>query len=197
MAILEVIKYGHPTLRVHASPCRAGDVTAEFVNDLVQTMYAEDGIGLAANQVNVAKQILVARDPETDYLYILLNPQIVAFSEKTVSETEGCLSLPGLQAKVERAYKVEVKAQDPDGRPVYIKARDMFARVLQHEIDHLNGILYIDRADLSTLCRMESEYDNTDESELKKVPMNLADVQERYTDLYHIDRKQILFDPVT
>lgn len=196
MAILDVIKYGHPTLRQPASPCRQGDITPEFVSDLVQTMYAEDGVGLAANQVNVAKQILVARDPDSDHLYVLLNPKIVAFSEKTVRETEGCLSLPKLQAEVERAYKIEVKAEDPDGRTVYIKAKDMFARVLQHEIDHLNGVLYIDRADLSTLCRLEPKSGEGDDAELEKVPMTLGDVQDIYAQRYHQELPQMVFDPV-
>jgi peptide deformylase len=194
MAVLEVIKYGHPTLRVQAKPCREGDVTPEFVNNLIQTMYAEDGVGLAATQVDVAKQILVARDPDTDHLYVLVNPQIVAFSEKTVRESEGCLSLPRLQAEVERAYKIEVKALDPDGRPLYIKAKDIFARVLQHEIDHLHGILYIDRADISTLCRLEPKDNDADEPEMDKVPMTLAEIQEGYKALYHQDRKKVEFD---
>jgi peptide deformylase len=195
MAVLEVIKYGHPTLRVQAKPCQKGDISSEFVNDLIQTMYAEDGVGLAATQVNVAKQILVARDPDTDHLYVLVNPQIVAFSEKTVVESEGCLSLPKLQAEVERAHKIEVKAQDPEGRAVYIKAKEMFARVLQHEIDHLHGVLYIDRADLSTLCRLEAKDHEVDEPELQKVPVTLAEIQERYRELYHQGLNKVVFDP--
>jgi peptide deformylase len=193
MAQLRIIKYGHPMLRQKADPCKPGEVSPEFMADLIQTMYAEDGVGLAATQVNVAKQILVARDPEKNNLYIMLNPEIIAVSEKQSIEAEGCLSLPHLQAHVERAYKIEVKAQDPDGNPIHIKTKDIFARVLQHEIDHLNGILYIDRADLSTLVWLAKKGEGVDQDEIVKIPTNLRQVQERFTTSYHKDRKKIVF----
>ncbi len=195
MALLRVIKYGHPTLRQKAELCKPGDATPEFIADLIQTMFAEDGVGLAANQVNAAKKILVARDIEKNTIHVLINPEITAVSEKKTTEAEGCLSLPHLQAQVERHYKIEVKAQDTDGQIVHIKAKDYFARVLQHEIDHLNGILYIDRAKHDSLVWLTKKAQQGDKEEIVKVPISLREVQERYTALYHKDRKKIVFQP--
>jgi len=194
MAILPVIKYGHPMLRRKAEKCRANEISADFIADLVRTMYAEDGVGLAATQVDVGKMILVARDPEKDTLHVLVNPVITAMSEKMVNDMEGCLSLPKLQAEVPRAFRIEVKAMDPEGRNLYLKAKDIFARILQHEIDHLNGILYIDRANLSTLVWLVRDK-SAETEEIKKIPTSLAEVQARYKDLYHRDRNQIVFQP--
>lgn len=193
MALLPVIKYGHPILRKRAKLCQAGEVTPEFIADLIQTMYAEDGVGLAANQVNVDKQVLVARDLDKNNLYVLINPQIIAHSEKRVVEVEGCLSLPQLQAEVSRAFKVEVRAVDPDGQPIHIKAKDHFARVLQHEIDHLNGILYIDRADLTTLVWLEKKEDGSGDEEPDRQPVSLQEVQKRFTARYHKKLDNVIF----
>ncbi len=193
MALLPVIKYGHPTLRKQAKRCQSGDVTPAFIADLIQTMYAEDGVGLAASQVNVDKQVLVARDLDKNNLYVLVNPKIIAQSEKKVVEVEGCLSLPQLQAEVSRAYKVEVRAEDPDGEPIHIKAKDHFARVLQHEIDHLNGILYIDRADLTTLVWLEKKENDSGDEEPDRTPISLQEVQKRYTGRYHRNLNGVVF----
>lgn len=195
MALLPVIKYGHPTLRKQAKPCQAGEVTPKFIADLIQTMYAEDGVGLAATQVNVDKQVLVARDLDKNNLYVLINPKIIAQSEKKVVEVEGCLSLPQLQAEVSRAYKVEVRAVDPDGEPIHIKAKDHFARVLQHEIDHLNGILYIDRGDLTTLVWLEKKENESGDEESDRTPVSLQEVQRRYTARYHRNLDNVVFHP--
>lgn len=195
MALLPVIKYGHPTLRKRAKHCQAGEVTPTFIADLIQTMYAEDGVGLAATQVNVDKQVLVARDLDKNDLYVLIDPQIIAQSEKRVVEVEGCLSLPQLQAEVPRALKIEVRAVDPDGQPIHIKAKDHFARVLQHEIDHLNGILYIDRADLTTLVWLETRKDRSGEEGIERLPISLQEVQKRYIARYHKDLDSIVFHP--
>lgn len=193
MALLPVIKYGHPTLRKRAKLCQASEVTPAFIADLIQTMYAEDGVGLAANQVNVDKQVLVARDLDKKNLYVLINPKIIAQSEKKVVEVEGCLSLPQLQAEVSRAYKIEVRAVDPDGQPIHIKAKDHFARVLQHEIDHLNGILYIDRADLTTLVWLEKKENGAVDEEPDRTAVSLQEVQQRFAALYHKQLDTIVF----
>lgn len=195
MSLLRIIKYGHPTLRLKAETGTAKDATPEFIADLIQTMFAEDGVGLAATQVNVAKRIIVARNIEKNSIHVLINPVIMAVSEKKIVDTEGCLSLPHLQAQVERHFKIEVKAQDPDGQIVHLKAKDYFARVLQHEIDHLNGILYIDRAIPSSLVWLTRKEGAMDKDELEKIPITLREVQERYTALYHKDRKKIIFQP--
>lgn len=125
-----------------------------FFDDLVQAMITYDGIGIAAPQVGRTIQAIVidkeyAQTPEH---VVLINPRIVSQSEKTSIVEEGCLSVPGKRSHhrpygpVERAAKVRVKALDRTGSPVDIKARGMFARVLQHEVDHLSGTVFIDKA---------------------------------------------------
>jgi peptide deformylase len=149
MALLEVIKYGHPTLRKVAEPYTKEEVDEQFIEDMLDTMYEEDGVGLAAPQVNVSKRLIVCSDRENEY--VIFNPKIVATSETRKSDVEGCLSLPGLNAKVERYDKVVVTGKDENWDDIEVKARGLMAVVFQHEIDHLNGIFYTDRADLATL----------------------------------------------
>ncbi|MDZ7723349.1 MAG: peptide deformylase [candidate division KSB1 bacterium] len=138
MAVMDIITYGHPTLRKQAEKCDVNHVDQAFIKDMIETMYLKDGVGLAAPQVNVSKQFLVCQDGEQEY--ILINPKIIAHSETRSAEYEGCLSLPGLHAKVPRHDKVVVEAFNQEGNKVEIKARGLLAVVLQHEIDHLNGV---------------------------------------------------------
>ena len=193
MAILPVIKYGHPTLRKKAKAVHPAELAESFIQDMVETMEALDGVGLAANQVNVPKQLLVARDVDHKKLHILINPEIVADSEKKESDIEGCLSLPGLQAEVPRFFKIIVKAQTPAGEEIEITARGHFARVLQHEIDHLNGILYIDRANADTLVWIIE--DGRKEYSTKNA--TLPDIQHQYTSRYHTGLQGIRFEAET
>lgn len=155
MAVLDVITYGHPTLRRRADACNVKEIDQNFINDMMETMYLKDGVGLAAPQVNVSKQLLVCQDGEQEY--VLINPRIIAHSETRTTDYEGCLSIPGLHAKVPRYDKVVVKALNEKGEPVEIKAKGLLSVILQHEIDHLNGVLYIDRADLQTLSWTDAE----------------------------------------
>ncbi len=190
MAILDVIKYGHPTLRKVAEPVQPAQVDKQFLKDMLDTMMAEDGVGLAANQVNVLQRIIVVTDYEQTYT--LLNPEIIAFSENMETGNEGCLSLPGLQAPVPRHEKVVVRALNENGEQVEINAKGLLAIVLQHEIDHLNGKLYIDRADLTSLQWVE----NDPESGL---PLNkdalLDEVQAIYHELFHQNQNSVIFEP--
>ncbi len=190
MALLPVIKYGHPTLRKKAQAVHPGELPESFLQDMVETMEALDGVGLAATQVDVAKQLIVARDIDHKKLHILINPKIVAYSEKKESDIEGCLSLPGLQAEVPRHLKIIVRAQTPAGEEVEITARGHFARVLQHEIDHLNGILYIDRADQETLAWI-IEDDRKEESTIRATR---DDIQRQYASRYHAGVKGLRFE---
>ena len=147
MAVLSVRKYGDPALRRRARPVEA--VTLEvrkLIADMIETMYDEVGVGLAAPQVGVSLRLLVVTDAEGRGAQALLNPVITEQGGQVTAE-EGCLSLPGIFAPVTRAEWVQVEAQDEDGRPVSIGARGFRARVLQHEIDHLDGVLFIDRLD--------------------------------------------------
>jgi len=147
MAILKVLRYGDPSLRRTAEP--VGDVTPEIrriIADMTETMYDEVGIGLAAPQVGISKRLIVIADEEGRGVQALLNPAIVDRGGEMTGE-EGCLSIPGVFAPVTRAAWVKVEARSVDGQPVTINARGLRSRVLQHEIDHLDGVLFIDRVD--------------------------------------------------
>jgi peptide deformylase len=189
MALLSVIKYGHPTLRKVAEPFKPEEVDEKFIDDMLETMYKEDGVGLAATQVDVDKRLIVCTDREN--AFVLFNPKIVGHSEMVKIDFEGCLSLPGLNAKVPRHEKVVVKAYDRDWRPMEITARGLFAVVLQHEIDHLNGILYIDRADLSTLTWTAAEI--VDES-LREKKTTIPEIKKVFSGKYHQNVDKIQFE---
>ena len=145
MAVLKVRRYGDPVLRRSAALVEA--VTPEvrrLASDMIETMYDEVGIGLAAPQVGVSTRLMVVGDEEGRGVQVLVNPAISAQGGKVTAE-EGCLSLPGVFAQVTRSEWVTLEAQDLEGRPVAVTARGLRARVFQHEIDHLDGVLFIDR----------------------------------------------------
>ena len=144
MAILEIKEYGEPVLRGKALPVK--EITPEILNlikDMAETMYADSGVGLAAPQVGVSKRIIVI-DGEEDGLIILINPMIIK-SEGELVEEEGCLSIPGIYSQVKRSSQVTVKALNENGDQIEMTKEGLAARALQHEIDHLDGILFIDR----------------------------------------------------
>jgi peptide deformylase len=147
MAIREIRKFPDPVLREPAAVVTVVDDSVRaLARDMAETMYDAPGIGLAAPQVGVQRRIVVYRTSEEDELHTLINPEIVASSGE-VTEDEGCLSIPGLAYPVTRAQKVSVTALDADGNPLAYDAEDLEARVIQHEIDHLDGVLFIDRID--------------------------------------------------
>jgi len=115
-----------------------------FFDALIATMHEENGVGIAATQVGVPHRVIVVLEGSTPRVY--LNPDITSHSVRTVVDTEGCLSVPGVIGLVRRAKSVTVHALDVDGKPITKKAKDLIARIFQHEVDHLNGVLYIDRA---------------------------------------------------
>jgi len=150
VALLEVRLYGDPMLRRKAAPVRA--VTPEIrrvIDDMVETMFHQAGIGLAAPQVGVPYSLLVM-DNGTGGARALINPVIASRSGSIVGE-EGCLSLPGIFAEVERSKAITVHATDEEERPFDLDAAGMQARVIQHEMDHLEGVLFIDH--LSPVAR--------------------------------------------
>jgi len=154
MAILPVRLYGDPVLRKRAQPVSA--VTPEIgqlIDDMVETMYGQVGIGLAAPQVGIGLRLLVL-DEGNGAARAYVNPAIVEQGGQVVGE-EGCLSLPGIFADVTRAEWVVVEAQDRPGAPVRKRASGLLARVFQHEIDHLDGVLFIDRLDKVTRDRIK------------------------------------------
>lgn len=149
MAKLKVYEYPHPVLKKKAAPVElVDDELRRFMDDMLETMYEEVGVGLAAPQVGVSKRVVVideSRDEETAAPMYLVNPEIVERSEEKVICEEGCLSVPDQRADVERNARVRVQYLDYDGKFHDIWATDFLAIVMQHEIDHLDGILYIDR----------------------------------------------------
>jgi len=144
----QILTYPDPFLLRKAAPvARVDDRIRELVRDMFETMYAASGIGLAAPQVGVGKRVIVV-DVSTVEKEVpplaLVNPEIVE-RKGQVEGTEGCLSVPGVEGIVPRAESVLVRALDPQGQPVQIRAEGLLSRALQHEIDHLDGILFIDR----------------------------------------------------
>ena len=147
MAKLKIMKYGSDILREVAQPVEEiTDEVRRLTEDMLDTMYASDGVGLAAPQVGVPRRIIVIDvgpyDASCDPV-ALINPEIVT-QEGQVDGEEGCLSLPEIRGDVKRAETITVKALSLDGEKVRTEAMDFLARALQHEIDHLNGILFID-----------------------------------------------------
>ena len=120
----------------------------KLVRDMFETMYHAEGIGLAAPQIGLSRRIIVVdlrREDEPDRPIAIVNPQVVWFSDETEKEPEGCLSIPGLEEVVERPAAVRVEGFDPTGEPLSIEADELLARALQHEIDHVDGVLFLDR----------------------------------------------------
>lgn len=146
MAIREIKTYGSPVLREKAPPIE--NVNQEVWNlaqDMKETMRLAKGVGLAANQVGVLWRIITFTNPEEQKDQVLINPQIVHLSEEREKDEEGCLSFPDIYDQVERAKKVVVKGWDLEGKEITIEGEGLLARILQHEIDHLDGILFVDR----------------------------------------------------
>jgi len=155
MAPLTVRRYGDPVLRRKAEPVTA--VTAEIqrlIDQMIETMYHDLGIGLAAPQVGIPLRVIVVEDELGKGPTALINPVITVSRGQVVGE-EGCLSLPGIFGDVVRAEWLSVSAQNRDGQPVSFEARELLARVIQHEIDHLDGVLFIDRLDKAQRDRIK------------------------------------------
>ncbi len=146
MAVLRVLQYPHPVLKTKAEKvARITEAEQRLVRDMIETMYAENGVGLAANQIGVLKQIFVASaDQVRGKELVFFNPEIVK-KEGVIKEFEGCLSVPEFYEPVKRAKKVWMKAMTLAGKVVEVKAEGLLSRIFQHETDHLNGILFIDR----------------------------------------------------
>jgi peptide deformylase len=153
MSILKVARLGNPVLRKKAAPVAPREIgTPEFqqlIDDLIATMREYDGVGLAAPQVHVSRQVVVFEVADATRgkipLTVLINPQVAAVSRELEEDWEGCLSVPDLRGRVPRHREVEVRGLDRKGKEIVIPARQFAARVIQHETDHLQGILFVDR----------------------------------------------------
>lgn len=145
MSLLTILHYPDPRLRVRAQPVAAvTDETRRLMTDMLETMYAAPGIGLAATQVGVDQRIFAIDVSEKgDQPQCFLNPEILS-REGSETMEEGCLSVPGVTEEVERAARIRLRALDREGRPVEFDADGLFAVCIQHEIDHLDGKLFVD-----------------------------------------------------
>jgi peptide deformylase len=176
--ILEIVQYGHPALRANGRRIEKIDARIRaLAEDMLETMYDADGVGLAAQQVGMPVQLCVidvtgvkdrpsvlriAGNPvelEAHMPLILVNPEVEAFG-KPETGVEGCLSFPGARSDVTRPGSVRVKAQSLDGTIIEFEAAGLLARAIQHEHDHLHGILFIDRVIAAERARIESEMNN-------------------------------------
>ncbi len=168
MAILKVSRLGHPVLRKPAEAVPKEAITTPamhaFLRDMVDTMREYDGVGIAAPQVHVSKQIAVIEvhdNPRYKHapaipLTYLINPKIITYGQEPMEDWEGCLSVEGFRGKVPRAAWVDVEAFNEAGQPVKFRAEGFFARVVQHECDHLAGKVYLDRMpNLLTLTHLQ------------------------------------------
>jgi peptide deformylase len=178
--IREIVIWPDPVLKQIAEPVASvDDSIRKLLDDMAETMYAADGVGLAAPQVAVGKRVIVIdtspRQPDQRLIH-LVNPEIVR-TEGTTTYTEGCLSIPGEAEEVERAAKVWVRALDYHGKPFEIEGTDLLAIALQHEIDHLEGTLFVDH--LSSLKRelirrrmkkVKAEHESEGADEIRRAP---------------------------
>lgn len=151
MAIREIVLMGDPVLRTEAEEVTVFDEALQkLVRDMFETMYHADGIGLAAPQIGLSRRVIVVDlrkqdDEEEPPRVAIVNPVVAWHSEETDKQSEGCLSIPGLEEVVQRSIAVRVEGQDPEGNDIVVEADELFARALQHEIDHVDGILFVDR----------------------------------------------------
>jgi len=147
MAIRLIVKHPDPVLRERAKEVTKFNASLhKLLDDMADTMYDADGVGLAAPQVGILKRVFVVDADEEHGLIELVNPEIVSMEGEQLG-AEGCLSIPGLQGDVKRANKVVIKGQDRHGNPVQYEGTELLARAFQHELDHLNGVLFIDLAE--------------------------------------------------
>ena len=155
MALRRIELYGSEVLRRPADPVDdVDDEVRALVRDMFETMYDAKGIGLAAPQVGISRRVIVldvAEESDESNPVALVNPRLASWTKKKDKQTEGCLSIPGVEAVVQRPVSVVVDGTDPEGKGVRLEAEGLFARALQHEIDHLDGVLFVDR--LSPLKR--------------------------------------------
>jgi len=167
MAILKVARLGHPVLRTPARPVPLDRIavpeTQRLIDDMVQTMREYEGVGLAANQVHTLQQIAVIEvtanphrpDVPAVPLTVIINPVLTPLTDEMEEGWEGCLSVPDLRGRVPRYSAVRLQCYDREGRAMDVIGKEFFARVLQHESDHLQGIVYLDRMpNLSTLAHI-------------------------------------------
>jgi peptide deformylase len=158
MSILKVARMGHPVLRAIARPLEKADIRSavmqKLIDDMIETMREYHGVGLAAPQVHETVRLFVAsldareraEDDDTEpEPIVIINPEITVVGSDVVEDWEGCLSIPDIRGRVPRAREIRVRAMDRDGGRIELRAQEFPARVIQHETDHLDGVLFFDR----------------------------------------------------
>ncbi|MBK7453536.1 MAG: peptide deformylase [Anaerolineales bacterium] len=175
MALRQIVTVPEPVLRRKAKPITKFDKNLQtLIDDMIETMRDAPGVGLAAPQVNISEQLIVVEYSEEDEdddegaeekpekpkkLYVMINPEITKTSEEKVLGVEGCLSIPGIQGEVERFEAIQVKGLNRFGKPQKLKVHGWMARIFQHEIDHLNGVLFTDLAERLWKFQEEEEHE--------------------------------------
>lgn len=148
MALRRIVTYGTPVLRQRTKEVASVDgELQQLIDDMVETMYVAPGVGLAANQVGSPHRLFVANpadDRDPSKLLVVINPEIVE-SDGEFANEEGCLSIPDYREEVRRARRVLLRGLDRQGKPIEVEGRDLLARIFQHEMDHLNGLFFVDR----------------------------------------------------
>jgi peptide deformylase len=177
MTLRQIVTLPEPVLRRKAKPITKFDKNLQtLIDDMIETMREAPGVGLAAPQVDISEQLIVVeyseddgeeddteetevRPPKPKKLYVMINPEIVKASEEKVMGVEGCLSIPGIQGEVERHEAIQIKGLNRFGKPQKLKVDGWMARIFQHEIDHLNGVLFTDLATRLWKFQPEEEHD--------------------------------------
>ena len=164
MALLKLRIVPDPVLRQKAKRIRKLDGSVQhLIDDMIETMHHENGVGLAANQIGVLQRIAVIQLPEDEEARVLINPEVIEREGEREVE-EGCLSVPGYRGELHRSEALKVKARDRHGKPYRIRADGFLAQVLEHEIDHLNGSLYLDHLESpEKLSKLEPEEEESAE----------------------------------
>ena len=179
MSELEIVKLPDEVLRQKARPVtKFDDELQTLIDNMIETMRAANGVGLAAPQIGQSIQLAVIESlaktddegndiPDSRELFVIINPRIVWESRDVTDGIEGCLSIPGYVGEVERAYGVRVRAQDRRGKPLKLRLKGWTARIFQHEIDHLNGVLFIDKLTARENFWTDEEYYKMRQAELE------------------------------
>lgn len=168
--VLKIYKLGEEVLRKKAAPVEPAEINDEMralFENMFETMEEAEGVGLAAPQVGISKRFFVAVSDD-DVKRVFINPQIVGTSAEIADYEEGCLSLPGVSENIKRPAKVTVQALNEHGKPFTLEADGLLARIIQHENDHLDGIVYIDRGDPEFAAKTTAQFQKRLERAAKK-----------------------------
>lgn len=161
---LNVVTLGKEVLREKAKPVETFDAELEnIINEMFALMDERRGVGLAAPQVGISRRFFVTNAPD-DRKRVFINPEIIATSQETVKAEEGCLSLPGVWGNVERSVAISIQAYDVKGKIFRLNAEDWLARVIQHEYDHLDGKLFVDRMSDNARNKLISQYERMNQN---------------------------------